>query len=127
MHEKWKFTRIGIESTILYQAVYPFLVEEQQKRNVYLPLTAVKHNGIAKEIRIRGLLPRYESGGIFHIENECNDLENELIRFPKSTHDDLSDSLAYQAQIVTHVSRPNTYYEDVREEMLVDKRTGYVK
>ena len=127
LHEKWKFTRIGIESTILYQAVYPFLVEEQQKRNVYLPLTAVKHNGIAKEIRIRGLLPRYESGGIFHIENECNDLENELIRFPKSTHDDLSDSLAYQAQIVTHVSRPNTYYEDVREEMLVDKRTGYVK
>ena len=127
LHDKWKFTRIGIESTILYQAVYPFLVEEQQKRNVYLPLTAVKHNGIAKEIRIRGLLPRYESGGIFHIENECNDLENELIRFPKSTHDDLSDSLAYQAQIVTHVSRPNTYYEDVREEMLVDKRTGYVK
>ena len=127
LHAKYKFTRIGIENTILYQAVYPFLVEEQVKRNVYLPVTAVKHNGIAKEIRIRGLLPRYESGTIYHIEEECSELEAELLRFPKATHDDLSDSLAYQAQIVTHVSTPKTYYEEVREEMAVDKRTGYLK
>lgn len=124
-HATNRYTRIGIESTVLYQAIYPFLIEEQQKRNIYLPLTAVKHNGIAKEIRIRGLLPRYEGGGINHIEGECDALETELIRFPKSTHDDLSDALAYQAQIVTHVTRPNTYYENVREEMNVDKRTGY--
>ncbi len=126
-HATNKYTRIGIESTVLYQAVYPFLVEEMAKRNIYLPLTAVKHNQISKEVRIRGLLPRYENGGIRHIENECDDLENELLRFPKSTHDDLSDSLAYQTQIVSHVTAPKTYYEEVREEMGVDKRTGYLK
>jgi len=127
LHAKYKFVRIGIENTILYQAVYPFLVEEQAKRNIYLPITPVKHNGIAKEIRIRGLLPRYESGSVYHIEGECEELESELLRFPKATHDDLSDSLAYQVQIVTHVNTPKTYYEEVREEMAVDKRTGYLK
>jgi phage terminase large subunit-like protein len=59
----------------------------------------LKHNQQAKETRIRGLIPRYESKSIFHIEGECGDLEEELLTFPKGIHDDVIDSLAYQLQI----------------------------
>ena len=124
-HAKYKYTRIGIESTIYYQAIQPFLAEEQRKRNIYLPIMAVKHNGISKEIRIRGLLPRYENGGIYHITGETEELESQLIRFPKATHDDIMDSLAYQNQIVTHVVKPLTFQEDFYSSTRVDKRTGY--
>ncbi len=60
---------------------------------------ALKHSGRNKEVRIRGIIPRYASGGIFHIEGECRDLETELLVFPKGAHDDVVDSLAYQNDI----------------------------
>lgn len=125
-HKENNYTKIGIETTIFYQAIQPFLEEEQRRRGIYLPIALLKHNRTAKEIRIRGLLPRYESHSVYHIINECEALENELLRFPKSNHDDLSDSLAYQSQIVTHVDRPLTFIEDYRESVKVDSRTGYI-
>lgn len=124
-HKALNYTRIGIEETIFYQAIQPFLVEEQRKRNIYLPIYPLKHNQIAKEIRIRGLLPRYEAGMIYHIAGHCDELEQELIRFPKSSHDDINDALAYQSQLVTHVTKPQTYEQDFRSSMRVDPRTGY--
>ena len=60
----------------------------------------LKHGGRSKEDRIRtGLLYRYETRSIFHLEGECKDLENELIRFPDAPHDDMSDATAYQSDI----------------------------
>jgi hypothetical protein len=126
-HKVNNYLQIGIEDTILYQAIYPFLQQEQIKRQVFLPIFPLKHNQVAKEIRIRGLLPRYEAGVIYHIEGECEDLESELIRFPKSTHDDLSDALAYQNQLVQRVVEPAPYYQTYVDDMRLDKRTGYLQ
>ena len=80
---------------------------------VYLPIEDLKHNSTAKEVRIRGLIPRYSSQSVFHIEGQCKDLENELLMFPKGRHDDQIDALAYQLQLAdvpvrrgVHVHRP---------------------
>jgi phage terminase large subunit-like protein len=59
----------------------------------------LKHEQAMKEVRIRGLIPYYSSGSIYHIEGKCGDLEEEAIRFPKGAHDDVLDSAAYQVQI----------------------------
>lgn len=91
--------KIGIEKTIYLQAIKPFLDEEMRRRNKFLPIVELDHQQTAKELRIRGLTPRYENGSIFHIKGECKDLEEELLRFPKSVHDDVMDSAAYQSQI----------------------------
>ena len=91
--------KIGIEKTIYLQAIKPFLDEEQRKRNTFLPIVELEHNQVHKETRIRGLLPRYQSGSIYHIEGECKDLEEELLTFPKAINDDVMDSLAYQLQL----------------------------
>lgn len=90
---------IGIEKTIYLQAIKPFLDEEQRKRNTFLPIVELQHNQIHKETRIRSLLPRYQSGSIYHIIGECRDLEEELLTFPKAINDDVMDSLAYQSQV----------------------------
>jgi hypothetical protein len=36
---------------------------------------------------------------IYHIQGECDDLEAELLRFPKSIHDDVCDSFQYMNKI----------------------------
>jgi hypothetical protein len=99
LYELEKLEKIGIEKTQYLIGLKPFLDEEMRKRNVFLPIVELEHSQTAKEIRIRGLIPRYESGSVFHIEGECKDLEEEMFMFPKGINDDVLDSLAYQLQI----------------------------
>ena len=99
LYDLYKPEKIGIEETTFTQALEPFLKDEMRKRNKYIPIVPLKHGGVNKEKRIRGLLPRYEAGSIFHIVNECDDLEQEMLRFPNSKHDDTIDSCQYQQQI----------------------------
>ncbi len=103
-HKERNFEAIGIEKTIYLQAIKPFLDEEMRKRNTFLPIVELQHNQTAKETRIRGLIPRYESRSVFHIKGECEDLEKEMYVFPKGMHDDVLDALAYQLQITTETS-----------------------
>ncbi len=94
-----QWEKIGIEKTIYLQAIKQFLDDEMRKRGIYLPIVELEHRQTNKEVRIQGLVPRYERGAVIHIDESCEDLEKELIRFPNATHDDLSDALAYQIQI----------------------------
>lgn len=106
LHTNNRYEKIGIEKTIYLQAIKPFLDEEQRKRNKFLPIVELSHNQVNKEVRIRGLIPRYESGSIFHLKGECRDLEEELLNFPQAIHDDVSDATAYQSQIASKPYEP---------------------
>lgn len=99
---------IGLEETVMTQAIDPFLTVEMGKRNQFPNVVPLKHGGVNKETRIRGLLPRYERGYIKHINGMCGDLENELVRFPSSAHDDVMDATAYQIQIA---EAPNNSFD----------------
>ena len=110
-HSNHKLLKIGIEKTAYVEGLQVYLDEEQRRRNHYLPIVEISHGGTKKEIRIEsGLQPRYENGAIFHImqhdKNQCADLEEELIQFPKAVNDDASDSAAYQSQVVQYVVEP---------------------
>lgn len=102
LHEVHRFTRIGIEKGVYSMTIKPFLDAEMRRRNVFLPITELHHNQQQKEMRIRSLLPRYESNSIFHIQDECTQLEEQLLRFPKGIHDDVADALAYMSQLVSN-------------------------
>lgn len=91
------FEKIGIETTAYTEAIEPFFLDECKLRNKYPYVVQLKHGGIMKEARIQGLVPRYEAGTIYHIE--ATDAEEQLLRFPKSLHDDVIDALAYQLKI----------------------------
>lgn len=99
LHERFRLDKIGIEKTIYLQAIKPFLDEEMKRRNRFLPIVELTHNQVAKETRIRGILPRYGAGSVYHITGNASDLEEEQISFPKGVHDDVLDAEAYQLQI----------------------------
>lgn len=94
------FEKIGIEETVYLKAVEPFYKDACISRNKFPNIVPIKQPSVQKEVRIRGLIPRYSSGGIFHIDNECGDLEKELVVFPKGARDDIADALAMQNEIV---------------------------
>lgn len=96
--ETYKPVAIGIEKTVYLLAIKPFLDEEMRKRNTFLIIRELDHKQTQKETRIRALIPRWESKSIFFVGN-CDDLVQEMRVFPRGTHDDVLDSLAYQAQI----------------------------
>ena len=101
LHTTRKYEKIGIEKTAYTEGLKSYLDQEQRKRGMFLPLVELKHGGTAKEIRIRGLIPRYAAGSIFHVQGECTALEEEQMQFPMGTWDDCLDSCAYMLQIVT--------------------------
>lgn len=106
LHESRQYESIGIEETIYLQTLKPFLDDEQRVRNKFLPIVKLKHNQLNKELRIRGLIPRYQAGAIYHVKGECVDLEHEALRFPKGVHDDVLDATAYQLQIASAPEKP---------------------
>jgi hypothetical protein len=109
LHEEG-FEQIGVEEGAHTHAIKPFLDDEMKKRNKFPNVIALKHGGTMKEVRIKGLVPRYSVGQVFHVEGECSELESELLVFPKGTNDDVADSLAYQNQIA-EVPEPQTSTE----------------
>ena len=76
-------------------AIQPFIQEEMRKRQVFFSITPLKHKGVHKETRIRGLIPRWESRSIFLVGDSL-ELIDEMRTFPKGQHDDVLDSLAMQ-------------------------------
>lgn len=110
--------KIGIETTIFTQAIQPFFEDECRKRSKYPNIVQLRHGGVRKETRIEALVPYYESKSIYHIEGECNDLEEELFKFPMGKHDDVADALSYMRFIAQgaggsrkpNVSRSNYVY-----------------
>lgn len=100
---------IGVEQLAFDNTLKPVLEEEMRRRNIFFTVQAIKSKG-SKESRIESLVPRYESHSIFHLQGACDELEDELTRFPSAEHDDLSDSLAMHHQLEGSVSPQTQQY-----------------
>ena len=108
-----KIVKTFIETTAAQIMLATLLRKEMIKRGKfftieeYVPSTREK-----KATRIRGLIPYYAAGAIVH-RMGLNDLENELLEFPRNTHDDLIDALS---QGVTVWRPPTKKHEHKIEE-----------
>lgn len=107
LHKRNQYEAIGIEKTTFTQGLKPYLDMEQRRRNTFLPIVELSHNQTSKEIRVRGLIPRYASRSIFHIEGQCKELEEEMYQFPVGLHDDVIDATAYQLQLADSANAIN--------------------
>lgn len=101
LNKTYKPTFMGLEETTFTMAIQPFIQEEMRKRQIFFTITPVKHKGVQKELRIRGLIPRWESKSIFLV-GENSELLDEMRVFPNGQHDDTLDSLSMQL----HNARP---------------------
>jgi len=111
IQDKRNFETIGIEKTAYTWGLKPYLDEEMRKRNRFLPIVEVEHKGVNKEVRIRGLIPRYSSGSIYHIKGECTALEEELFTFPQCINDDVVDATQYQLGIAKQPDLESNNYK----------------
>lgn len=95
------YEAIGLERIAFTEGLEPFLREQMRIRGIFLPIRDLMHGGTKKETRIRGLIPRYSNGSIYHVVGECEDLEKQQQTFPKSEYDDLLDAEAYLLQLIS--------------------------
>ena len=95
---KFKFRKAGIESVGYQKSLMYFINEEQRRRQTYFDVVELKAVS-SKESRIRGLIPMYKNGIIYH-RNTDTDYENELLTFPFGKHDDRIDAMAYLQQVL---------------------------
>lgn len=115
--EKWKPWTVGVEKVAYQEALIFILKDEMRKRNKFFKITEISTRS-DKTMKIRGLLPMYASGVMYH-QARHTDLEEELLRFPKGTHDDVIDAQAMQLELVRRPSpqcQPNRTF---------DMATGY--
>jgi len=115
LQDKRSFEKIGIEKTAYLVGLKPYIDTECKKRNRFLPIVELHHNQTAKETRIRGLIPRYSSKSVYHIEGECNDLEDEMFTFPKGITDDVIDATAYQNDMAEAPTNEENNNKDIAE------------
>ena len=104
---------LGMEETAFTLAIKPFFEEEMRKRGKFLSIRPLKHGGVKKETRIRGLIPLMESKSVFFV-GDCSALEEEMRVFPRGQHDDVLDSFAYNEMIAYKPFADNVF--DVLEE-----------
>lgn len=104
--------KVGIEQKSYLYTLKPTLDSEMQRRNQFFVIQELKDLGRSKALRIEALLPRYEAGAIF-LKKGQDELVDELTTFPKGTHDDLIDALAYTTTLATapyqHASNDSYY------------------
>lgn len=87
-------TRTKVESNIAQVVLLTLLRNEMRKRNKFYSVepykSSTQENKVAK---IRGLIPRYESGG-FKFAKGLTVMRDQLIEFPRGRHEDVIDALS---------------------------------
>lgn len=100
-YERFHPIEMGLE-VVAYQKMLAYALRDEMKdRKKFLPIRELKQSTrTTKESRIKSLQPGYFNGKIFHKERMVNleYLEDELLRFPRGTHDDIIDALSSLTQ-----------------------------
>jgi len=105
--------KVGIE-TINWEEVDQYFSQEMRKRNSYfLKERLMPDNEKSKKARIRDALQaRYENHAVLHKKGMI-ELEDELLRFPTATHDDILDALAYVVPLMLAPGNPSNEIDEI--------------
>ena len=95
VNERFEPESMTLEVIGMAQTLLTLVYREEEERGTYLPLVEIKSRPpIEKERKIRSILqPRFERGKVY-IRKDMEDLKEELLKFPKSKHDDIIDALS---------------------------------
>ena len=104
---------IGLE-TINFEEAFSFFQEQMKKKNRFFILTRLMPGSRqSKNGRIEtALASRYANGVIYH-RKRMIDFEDELLRFPVGTHDDLIDAFSYITQMMNPPTDPKFELEGI--------------
>ena len=108
----------GIEDTQITKSIGPFLNRAMIESNVFLTVMPLKPHRADKQTRARSIQARMRAGAVkFDKSAEWyQELEDELMRFPRATHDDQVDSMAYLGLMIDKLIEAPTKEEQQDEE-----------
>lgn len=111
VQDQFQCQGIGIEDVAFQKALIHMVGEEMKRRGVVLPISGIRPDtNKTKQMRILGLVPRFEWGRI-KLAQGLHDLELEMAQFPRGAHDDLLDALAYIDRIAFYPVKEKEKYE----------------
>lgn len=99
--------RVFVETVAYQQSLKYFIEEEMRKRREFFVLEEFKDTH-EKEQRIKGLVPMYKTGVVYH-RRWMNALEEELLLFPKGKTIDIVDALSFHTQIKYNTEKMDIY------------------
>ena len=117
MHHMQYESNVTLEQVAFQKALKYSIEEEQRRREVYFSINETKVGN--KEQRIRGLLPLYQRGVIFHRHNEY-EYEKQLMQFPRGRHDDRIDCMSFCLDTLKPTRKKGN-------KVFYQKITGYFK
>lgn len=115
-YERYR-SKVFVETVGYQRALKYFLEEEMRKRQTYFNINELKRNtSTSKEIRIRGLVPLYKAGVIYHRRSDV-ELEKQLLTFPQGREDDEVDALASQLEAIQPTRTVPDYLQNPLERV----------
>lgn len=128
IQDKFKCNVVGVESVAYQEALLYMIDEESRRRGVVVPVTGIKPpTDRTKEMRILGLVPRFEWGRIL-LAQGLHDFETEYSQFPRGAHDDVIDALANIEEIAympkkedTSLKKPHSPQDPNYERWLISQ------
>ena len=108
---EFKCKCIGLEVVAYQEALLYILDEQMRKRGKLLPVKGITRGKQSKQARIQGLVPMFEWGRMF-LNDNCQDLCEELLTFPRASFDDLSDCVSSLLEVV---SPPQPEPKEIRQ------------
>lgn len=95
-------SEVAVETVQYQQALKYAIVEEQKKQQRYFIIHELRSQS-NKETRIRGLVPLYEAGVIYHRRGDM-EYEKELLTFPRGRRDDRVDCMSFGLMVVQNTT-----------------------
>jgi predicted phage terminase large subunit-like protein len=93
--KKWQPEKVGVEAFQAQQMIGFSLRNRLRKDALYVDVVDITQRN-DKNTKIRRLVPLYRNGQIYHNKNgDCGIIEQQLLKFPRGTHDDSIDSLSH--------------------------------
>lgn len=96
---KFNPKKVGIEKVFKQHELAAWLKQRSKMKAVYIPWADFKTSHQTKAHRISALQTYYASKKVF-IRRDMLELEDELLQYPRSAHDDLIDALAYTNEFI---------------------------
>ncbi len=90
---------LAVEVTSLHEFITQPILNELRKRQIHVQFEELKARD-KKERRIAQLAPYYRQGYVYHNKNVSAKLEGQLMSFPRSKYDDVSDAFAYVIELL---------------------------
>lgn len=113
LNQRYDPDMVAIEGSLIEKSLGPFIYEEMGKRDKYFPITTLTPTK-DKETRARSIQGRMRAGGVFFDKERewYSDLEQEMLQFPKSRHDDQVDAIAWLGLLIDQMAAARTPKEE---------------